>query len=142
MSESEQAHLVVSKMMETDFFSQWLGIEIMEVSPGFCRLRMVVRKEMLNGFGILHGGISFSLADSCFAFATNSKGMLSLSLQASISFPATAVLGEVLVAESKELNLTKSSGLYDIEIKKEGKSEIVGLFRGVAHRTSRPALGL
>jgi len=142
MSEILKEQVIVSKMLETDYFSQWLGIEIVELKAGYCKLKMLVRKEMLNGFGIVHGGITFAMADSCFAFASNSHGMLSVSLQASISFPASAVSGDILIAESKELMLTKTSGIYDIEIKKQPDSEIVGLFRGISHRTSKPALGL
>jgi acyl-CoA thioesterase len=142
MPEISTAHLVVSKMMESDHFSKWLGIEILELRPGYCKLKMPVRKEMLNGFGILHGGVTFAMADSCFAFAANSHGLLSVSLQASISFPNSSSFGDVLIAESVELNFSKTSGIYDIQIQKENSLEIVGLFRGVAHRTSKAGLGL
>jgi acyl-CoA thioesterase len=142
MPEISQAQVIVAKMMKTDYFSQWLGIEILEIRPGYCKLKMLVKKEMLNGFGILHGGVTFAMADSCFAFAANSHGLLSVSLQASISFPNSASLGDVLIAESVELNFSKTSVIYDIQIQKENNLEIVGLFRGVAHRTSKPALGL
>ncbi len=128
-------------MMESDHFSQWLGIDIEEVCSGYCRLRMTVRKDMLNGFSILHGGVTFALADSCFAFASNSYGQLSVSLQASISFPKSSKEGDVLVAESKELYLNSKSSSYDIEIRNQTTGETVGLFRGIAHRSSRPTLG-
>ena len=72
------AQRIVSKMMENDRFSEWLGIEIEEVKEGYCRLSMTVREEMLNGFGIAHGGIVFSLADSALAFASNSRNQKSL----------------------------------------------------------------
>ena len=65
---------VVNTMMNKDYFSQWLGIDVVLAAPGQSILKMKIRKEMLNGFGIAHGGISFSLADSALAFASNSHG--------------------------------------------------------------------
>jgi len=69
---------IANKMYEQDAFSQWLGIKIVNVSDGYCQLKMTVRKEMLNGFHIAHGGIAYSLADSALAFASNSNGKKSL----------------------------------------------------------------
>ena len=74
------ARKVVDKMINGDAFSQWLGIEIVELSEGCCKLKMIVRDEMTNGFNIAHGGISYSLADSALAFAANSYGTQSLSI--------------------------------------------------------------
>ena len=139
MSNTNHPPQIVQKMMDNDAFSQWLGIEVEEVTEGYCRLKMTVRPEMLNGFYILHGGVTFALADSCFAFASNSRGQLSVSLQASMSFPNPAKAGDILIAESKELSLSRSSATYDIEIRNQQTNEIAGLFRGVAHRSSRPA---
>ena len=130
----------VAFMMENDAFSQWLGIEILEVKSGYCRLRMKVRPDMLNGFGIAHGGICFSLADTCLAFAANTHGKLSLSLKADISWPISARVGEWLEAESRELVLTDKSATYDVEIRKEGEKEIKALFRGLVHRTGRAVI--
>ena len=125
-------------MMQNDAFSQWLGIEVEEIHEGYCRLRMQVRAEMLNGFYILHGGIAFSLADSCFAFASNSRGLLSVSLQASMNYLSSTREGDVLIAESREITVTRSSAVIDIEIRKGDSGEICSLFRGVAHRMQRP----
>ena len=130
----------VAFMMENDAFSQWLGIEILEVKSGYCRLRMKVRPDMLNGFGIAHGGICFSLADTCLAFAANTHGKLSLSLKADISWPISAREGEWLEAESRELVLTDKSATYDVEIRKEGEKEIKALFRGLVHRTGKAVI--
>jgi acyl-CoA thioesterase len=77
----------VSHMWNNDHFSQWLDIKILDIKPNYAKLSLTVRKNMLNGFGILHGGVSFSLADSAFAFAANSSGKLTVSLNALISFP-------------------------------------------------------
>ncbi|HEY1872498.1 MAG TPA: hotdog fold thioesterase, partial [Chitinophagaceae bacterium] len=64
-------HEVVKHMMENDFFSQWMGVEVLGVKEGYSKIKMTIRKEMVNGFGIVHGGLPFSLADSAFAFACN-----------------------------------------------------------------------
>jgi acyl-CoA thioesterase len=139
MNPSESA-ASVAYMMERDSFSKWLGIEILELSNGYCRLRMLVRKEMTNGFGIAHGGICFSLADTCLAFAANTYGNLSLTLKADISWPEPVKEGDILIAESKEQVITPRSATYDVEIKREGGAGPVALFRGLVHRTGRPVI--
>lgn len=130
----------VNFMLERDAFSQWLGLEIEELKPGFCKLKMRVRAEMLNGFGIAHGGICFSLADSCLAFAANSRGNLSLTLKADISWPKPARDGDILVAECKEIYLSEKSGTYDVEIWNQLDNQIIALFRGMVHRTGKPVV--
>ena len=130
----------VNFMMERDAFSQWLGLEIEELKPGFCKLRMLIRPEMLNGFGIAHGGICFSLADSCLAFAANSRGNLSLTLKADISWPKPARAGDVLIAQSREIHLSEKSATYDVEIRNQLDNQIIALFRGMVHRTGKPVI--
>ena len=80
------ANQVVNRMVENDLFSQWLGIEILEIREGYSKIKMLVRKEMVNGFGIVHGGIAFSLADSAFAFACNNRNNISMALDVTITF--------------------------------------------------------
>jgi acyl-CoA thioesterase len=80
------ANEVVAHMMENDFFSQWMGVELIEVKEGYSKIKMTIRKEMVNGFGIIHGGIPFSLADSAFAFACNNRNNLSVALDVTITF--------------------------------------------------------
>lgn len=123
--------------MDHDPFSQWLGIEVLAVEEGYCRLRMKVRPEMLNGFGTLHGGISYSFADSALAFAGNSRGTLSVALSCTMTYPNPAKTGDVLIAETKEMVNTGKTGTYDIEVKNENTGVVVGLFRGTIYRTSR-----
>ena len=130
------ANKVVSKMLETDYFSQWMGIEILEIREGYSRIQMTVRKEMMNGFGIAHGGISFAFADSAFAFACNSDGKITLALDVSISFPKPAKEGDVLIAEAKELNKTLRTGLYLIEITNQQK-ELIAVFKGTCYKTEK-----
>lgn len=125
---------VVDKMINGDAFSQWLGIEVLEISEGFCRLQMQVKDEMTNGFSIAHGGISYSLADSCLAFASNSYGIQSVSVETSISHTKKVVSGDILTATSKEINKTSRTALYYITITNQHKEEIAH-FKGTVFRT-------
>ena len=127
---------IVNKMFDQDAFSQWLGIEIIDVSEGFCQLKMTVRKEMLNGFQIAHGGIAYSLADSALAFASNSHGRKSLSVETSISHTVSVKEGDSLIAVSNEISLSPKIGIYLISIKNQNEQE-VALFKGAVYRTSK-----
>lgn len=130
------ANDVVSHMMENDAFSKWLGIEVMEISEGYSQVKMTVRKEMANGFGIIHGGIPFSLADSAFAFACNNRNVLSVALDTSINFIKPVHIGDELVAEAKELHNGSSTGLYQIHITNQ-KNHVVAVFKGLCYRTDK-----
>jgi acyl-CoA thioesterase len=127
---------VVTHMMQNDLFSQWLGIEVLEVKEGYSKITMHVREEMINGFGIVHGGIAFSLADSAFAFACNNRNVLSVALDTSINFIKPVHVGDVLIAEAKELHNGKSTGLYHISISNQ-KEHIVAIFKGTCFRTDK-----
>ena len=127
---------IVNKMFDQDAFSQWLGIEIIDVSEGCCQLKMTVRKEMLNGFQIAHGGIAYSLADSALAFASNSHGRKSLSVETSISHTVSVKEGDVLTVTTKELSLSDKIGVYLITIINQS-NEDVAYFKGTVYRTSR-----
>ena len=127
---------VVDHMMKNDRFSQWLGIEVLNIEEGSCQLKMKLREEMVNGFGVIHGGITFSFADSALAFACNNRNNFSLALDVSITFNKTAHPGDVLFAEAKEIHNGKSTGLYLITIKNE-KDEQVALFKGTCFRTGK-----
>ncbi|MFY7971404.1 MAG: hotdog fold thioesterase [Flavobacteriales bacterium] len=136
MTAQDRARLVVDKMYNNDPFSQWLGIERLEDGPGISRLRMIVRSEMLNGFKIGHGGITYSLADSALAFASNSHGIQSVSIETSISHVAPIQEGDVLETEVKELNLTNRTGLYSITVFNQDK-KAVAFFKGTVFRTGK-----
>ena len=127
---------VYDRMMEKDYYSQWMGVELISISEGNCTLKMTVRKEMLNGFGILHGGVSFAFADSAFAFASNSYGRLSVSMNGSMTYSKQAKEGDILIAKANELVKGNKSGTYDVEVSNESSGEVVGLFRGTVYRTS------
>jgi acyl-CoA thioesterase len=124
-------------MLRLDKFSQWLGIEIMEVREGYCMAKMKLREEMINGLGVVHGGIAFSLADSAFAFACNNRNNLSLALDTSINFTKTLLPGDELVAEAKELHNGKSTGVYLVTLHNQNNMQ-VGLFKGTCFRTGKP----
>lgn len=126
---------IVHKMFDNDAFSQWLGIVIEEVSEGSCTLSMTIRKEMTNGFGIAHGGITYSLADSALAFAANSHGRQSVSIDTSINHIETLREGDEIIAITTENALKNKFGFYTIEIKKEEK--IVALFKGTVFRSEK-----
>lgn len=130
------ANDVVSHMMEHDLFSRWLGIKVMQVKEGYSKIQMTVRNEMINGFGIVHGGIAFSLADSAFAFACNSRNILSVALDTAINFLKPVHAGDVLIAEAKELHNGKSTGLYQITITNQ-KEHVVAVFKGTCFRTNK-----
>lgn len=127
---------VVAHMMEHDLFSQWLGIQVIEVQEGYSKIQMTVRKEMVNGFGITHGGIAFSLADSAFAFACNNRNNLSVALDTAINFTKPVHINDVLIAEAKELHNGKSTGLYHITITNQNY-HVVALFKGTCFRTNK-----
>src|SRR5439155_18719925 len=122
--------------MDTDLFSQWLGIEVLETKEGYCKLQMTLCKEMINGFGIIHGGVTFSLADSAFAFACNSRNILSVALDVTITYTKAAEPGDVLTAEAKEMHNGKSTGVYLITVINQ-LGEQVALFKGTCFRTGK-----
>lgn len=127
---------VVDKMMRNDLFSQWLGIEVLEIKEGYSKIKMTVRKEMINGFGIVHGGIAFSLADSAFAFACNNRNVLSVALDTSINFLKPVHVNDELIAEATELHNGKSTGLYQIKIINQN-NHVVAIFKGTCFRTNK-----
>ena len=130
------AKKVVEKMINGDSFSQWLGIEVLEISTGFCKLKMTVRKEMTNGFDIAHGGIAYSIADSCLAFAANADGIQSVSIETSISHTKKVMSGDSLIAQAKEINKGGKTALYYIKITNQNNIAIAH-FKGTVFRTEK-----
>lgn len=135
-SSDQLAHRVVTHMMNEDRFSQWLGITVLEVREGYSRIQMSIRPEMVNGFGIVHGGVSFSLADSAFAFACNNRNQLSVALDTSINFTHPVQIGDQLTAEATELHHGKTTGLYQISIHNQ-QQRLVAQFKGLCYRTDK-----
>ena len=130
------AKKVVGKMISGDAFSQWLGIEVLEITEGFCKLKMTVRDEMTNGFNIAHGGIAYSLADSCLAFAANADGIQAVSIETSISHTKKVANGDILTATSKEMNKSNKTALYYITITNQDNLEVAH-FKGTVFRTKK-----
>lgn len=130
------AERVVKGMVARDAFSRWLGIEVLEVAPRRCTCRLIVRDDMVNGFGVAHGGIAFSLADSAFAFACNTGGSVTVSIENSVTYPAPVRVGDVLTAVAAEEATSTRLGYYRAEVTNQ-RGEVVALFRGTAFRTSR-----
>ena len=128
---------VVDVMMEGDAFSQWLQIERLEEGPGHCTLRMMVREEMVNGFRIAHGGISYALADSALAFASNAHGIKAVSIETSISHLRPVQVGDILTAMATEDNLGKRTGVYRVEVMNQ-HGRLVALFKGAVFRGGDP----
>jgi acyl-CoA thioesterase len=130
------ANKVVEEMMLKDRFSQWLGIKILATSEGYSKIEMTVREEMVNGFGIAHGGIAFSLADSALAFACNNRNNLSVALDTTITFTKAVQVNDILIAEAKEIHNGKSTGVYLINVHNQKKQQ-VALFKGTCFRTEK-----
>lgn len=129
---------IVNTMMENDHFSQWLGITILEQKEGACKLSLIVRKDMLNGFGIAHGGITYSLADSALAFASNSKGRKSVSIETSIAHIISLKENDEIVAEGYCETETEKLGHYKITVfLKNDPTKIVAIFKGMVYKTSK-----
>ena len=126
---------IVHHMFKNDAFSQWLGIELLEIKKGACTLAMTVRREMLNGFNIAHGGITYALADSALAFASNTHGRQSVSIDTTINHIEVLKEGDRLVATAKEESLKNTFGFYSIEIMRDNR--LVALFKGTVYRTDK-----
>lgn len=127
---------IVNRMFSNDAFSQWLGIELLAAEEGYSELRMTVRPEMLNGFGIAHGGITYSLADSALAFASNSFGVQSVSIETSIAHTKSVKAGDVLTAKSTLENMSKRTAIFIIRTYNQN-NEQVALFKGTVYRTEK-----
>jgi acyl-CoA thioesterase len=136
-SSAKTPHEVLEVMLGRDRFSAWMGLEVDEIGSGFCRLHYRVTETMLNGYGVIHGGVLFSAADSAFAFACNSHGILAVGLDVSISYARPAREGELLKVEAKEEHAGNRIGIYEVRtINAQG--ELVALFKGTAYRTGKP----
>jgi acyl-CoA thioesterase len=135
-AEQRLAERVVKGMLERDAFSAWLGIELVDVRPRAVTVRMTVRPEMVNGFGVGHGGVTFALADTALAFASNTHGRVTVSVENSISYPAAVAVGDVLTASAAEEGAANRVAFYVVRVTKQDGS-LAGVFRGTVYRTSR-----
>lgn len=127
---------VVDTMMGSDLFSQWLGISVLLIDYGKCELQMTVRREMLNGFEIAHGGITYSFSDSALAFSSNSHGLKAVSIETSISHLKQVKEGDVLIAIAKEISRSKKVGVYEVNVTNQNQ-ELVSVFKGTVYVTDK-----
>jgi len=123
-------------MLDHDKFSEWLGLEVLEVREGYAKLQAVIRPEMMNGVGSVHGGVTFSMADSAFAFSCNMYNNISVALDVHISFTKAGREGDVFTIESQEISSTKRTGIYDIKVTNQN-NDLIALFKGTCYRTGK-----
>lgn len=135
MLTDKRAQSIVQHMMENDAYSRWLGIEVIAVAPGSCTLELTIRTEMTNGFAIAHGGITYALADSALAFASNGYGQQAVSLETAISHTKTLAVGDLIVAKATEINRGNKTALYEVRITKG--AVLVAYFKGTVFLTAR-----
>lgn len=126
---------IVEKLLSNDPFSNWMEIEIINVKEGFCKIRCIIREEMINGFNVAHGGIIYSLADTALAFSAATGGAVALALDNSISYTKKAKLGNTLTASSEAINITRRTGLYNVKVTNQS-SEVIAVMKGTVYRTS------
>jgi acyl-CoA thioesterase len=139
-AEQRLAERVVKGMLARDAFSAWLGIELLDVRPRAAAVRMAVRPEMVNGFGVCHGGVTFALADSALAFAANTHGRVTVAVENSITYPASVGVGDVLTAIAVEEGAASRVAFYAVRVTKQDDT-VVALFRGTVYRTRREHFG-
>jgi acyl-CoA thioesterase len=135
--EQALAERVVAAMMAKDAFSRRMGMEVVDVRPRAATVRMAVTSEMLNGFGVCHGGVTFALADSALAFASNTHGTVTMSIENSITYPKGIREGDVLIAAAEEESASNRLAFYKVTVSREA-GEIVALFRGTVYKTNTP----
>ena len=133
MTKGEQ---IIHKMLETDAFSKWLGIELVSYEENEVVVKMKVREEMNNGFSITHGGISYALADSAFAFLSNSYGRHAVSVDSSITHTSKVVAGDILWARAQKINKGNRIASFSVKVNKQNK-ELIAHFKGTVYISSQ-----
>ncbi|MCG7280456.1 hotdog fold thioesterase [Chryseobacterium taklimakanense] len=128
-------------MLNKDEFSKWMGIKLIEVREKYCLIEMPVKEEMINGLKTVHGGITFSLADSALAFSSNNTNDASVALNCMISFTKAVRLGDTLTAESILIADTKKTAVYDITVTNQHKV-MVATFRGTVYKIDKKVTDL
>jgi acyl-CoA thioesterase len=140
VSADQLAARIARKMLADEGTGPAWGIELDEVREGYARIRMRLRPDMLNGHGIAHGGMIFSLADTAFAYACNSRNVRTVAAQASIVFLDAAREGEILVAEAREQALAGRSGVYNVSVRSED-GRIIAEFQGLSRSLGGDVIG-
>lgn len=127
---------VVDYMFRQDYFSQWMGIKVVEVKENYCLIEMPIKKEMINGLKTVHGGITFAFADSALAFSSNNSGEVAVALNCIINFTKAGKEGDIFRAESILANDTRKTAVYDIKITNQN-NELVAKFVGTVYKIGR-----
>lgn len=129
MTEAEDlARRCAAAMLADDHASRGLGMDVVEVGPGHALVRMSIREDMANGHAIGHGGFTFALADSAFAFACNTYDRRTVAAGCDINFVSAVRVGDVLEADAHERYRNGRNGIYDVTVRRDG--EVVAEFRG------------
>lgn len=128
-------------MLNQDEFSKWMGIKLVEVREKYCLIEMPVKAEMINGLKTVHGGITFSLADSALAFSSNNTNEASVALNCVINFTKAVRMGDILTAESVLISDTRKTGIYDISIKNQDQV-LVASFQGTVYKIEKKVTDL
>lgn len=128
-------------MLNQDYFSQWMGIKLIEVREHYCLIEMPIKQEMINGLKTVHGGVTFAFADSALAFSSNNLGDAAVALNCMINFTKAVRLGDILVAESILMADTRKTGVYDITITNQHKV-VVASFRGTVYKIEKKVVDL
>jgi len=142
MSEAEVARLSTKAMMAGDAASRMLGIEVVSAGAGTAVVSMRVRADMINGWELCHGGVIASLADTAFAIACNSRGVVTVASGFDVTFLESGRLGDELIAEASETVLRGRSGLYDVSVKRQADDVVIAAFRGRSRATGRTNPGV
>lgn len=124
----------VQQLLEKDAFSKWLDVKIVDIQSGYAKLSMLVRDDMTNGFGVCHGGVTFSFADSALAFASNSRGATSVAIENNINYTKKVSVGDTLTAETEEIQNGRTLGVYKVKITNQN-TQLVAEFRGTVYRS-------
>ena len=128
---------IIHKMMGKDAFSNWLGLEVVSIEKGSCTISCSINEVMLNGFSIAHGGIAYSIADTTLAFAANSYGYQSFSIETSISHLRKVQEKDILKASTTEIHRGKKTGVYQVNLTNQ-KDELVAVFKGTVYISKIP----
>lgn len=137
MSPQETAQYILNQ----DYFSQWMGVSLIEIRENYCLIEMPIRKEMINGLKTVHGGVTFSFAESALAFSSNNTGNAAVALNCMISFTKAVRLGDTLIAESILMADTRKTAVYDIAITNQHKV-LVASFRGTVYKLEKKVVEL
>lgn len=127
---------VAEYMLNQDEFSKWMDIQLMEVKENYCLIEMPIKKEMINGLKTVHGGITFSFADSALAFSSNNSGDAAVALNCIINFTKAGKEGDIFRAESVLVNSTRKTAIYDIKITNQNE-ELVAKFVGTVYKIGK-----